>query len=108
MYAGAALAFMVIVNENAQLTWYAAFMLIAASSAAGYGINWWPAFLLAAGLIPLSLSFGYSNDYVGSDAPSVLLLAEIWAPLSATAILVGTAMRRVADRQQAEQQRDVD
>lgn len=52
--------------------------------------------LLAA--VPLAIPFGYAEQYVGSDAPPVPMMAGFAAVPSAAFVLLGAGLRRGSDR----------
>jgi hypothetical protein len=103
LYLAAAVAFVVLANDNTQNLGIGGAILLGASVTVGLGTGWWPACLLALALLPLSLPFGGADEWTGNEQPSLVLLAEIWTPLSVLFIVVSTGARKAWERRRKEQ-----
>jgi hypothetical protein len=94
VYLAGALAFMVIVDANAENGRMALAVLALASLACGWLAGWWPVSLLPLVLAPLGTLFGYPESRFPEPFPLYGSAALVTVP-SAGLVLLGVWLRRL-------------
>lgn len=98
VYVAAMLVAFAIVNENADNSEPAMVIWGAVTVVCGWFARSFLFALLAVLAIPLSLPFGYAEEWLGSDAPLVLYFAFFYGVLSGVAIVLLVAARWLVER----------